>query len=379
MNTRRLLVISHAAVTPVNLAPYACLCHAGWDVSVVVPARWRSEWGGPARRPSGDGFPGTLLPLPTSLSGNIPLHHYAAAALGRLLDRIRPGVLYIEEEPYAWVTHQAARLAWARGIPFAVYAAQNLAKTYPRPVAQRESWVLTHAAACVAITADVAGVLRHKGRTGPVFEVPLWVAPHAALPPASPGDGGPLRVGYAGRLVPEKGVDILVAGFAASGLDAVLEIAGSGPLLPALRRLAARWRATGGPRLALVGALPHTGVQRFCAGLDVLVLPSRDTPRWSEQFGRVIVEAGHVGVPTIGARAGWIPRLVAELDGDCFEQGDVPGLADALRRMRAARSAPDWDARRAARARAARRYRVERVAAELAGVLDAVVGGAAGA
>ena len=94
---RRLLVVSHAAVTPLNLSPYAHLSAAGWNVSVVIPARWRSEWGGPARVPVVDGFPGTILPLPTRLSGNIPLHHYPTAALVRTVDRVRPSVMYIEE------------------------------------------------------------------------------------------------------------------------------------------------------------------------------------------------------------------------------------------------------------------------------------------
>ena len=373
---RRLLVVSHAAVTPLNLSPYAHLSAAGWNVSVVIPARWRSEWGGPARVPVVDGFPGTILPLPTRLSGNIPLHHYPTAALVRTVDRVRPSVMYIEEEPYAWSAFQAARLAQARGIPFAVYSAQNLVKSYPPPFAARESWVLAHAADVVAITADVAEALRRKGRSGPVHQVPLWLAPGALGPEEPPAGAGhdPFTVGYAGRLVREKGIDVLLGGFAASGLeDALLLVAGSGPLLPAVRATAARWAAADGPRLRVLGALAHGDVARFLAGLDVLVLPSRDTAAWSEQFGRVIVEAAAQGVPAIGSRAGWIPRLLAELGGTCIEQGDVPDLAAALRRCRQEWRTPEWRRQAVARRRAAGRYHARTVAAELSAVLEAAL------
>jgi L-malate glycosyltransferase len=73
------------------------------------------------------------------------------------------------------------------------------------------------------------------------------------------------------------------------------------------------------------------------AQLDVLVLPSRTTPTWKEQFGRVIVEALWCNVPVVGSDSGEIPHVI-ELTGGglIFREGDPEMLAERLRTLRAA-------------------------------------------
>ena len=41
---RRLLVISHPAVVSVNQEVYRELLRRGWDVTIVLPSRWRNEY-----------------------------------------------------------------------------------------------------------------------------------------------------------------------------------------------------------------------------------------------------------------------------------------------------------------------------------------------
>jgi glycosyltransferase involved in cell wall biosynthesis len=72
------------------------------------------------------------------------------------------------------------------------------------------------------------------------------------------------------------------------------------------------------------------------AQLDVLALPSRTTPTWKEQFGRVVVEALWCGVPVVGSDSGEIPWLI-ELTGGglTFPEGNPAQLAARLRELRA--------------------------------------------
>lgn len=51
----------------------------------------------------------------------------------------------------------------------------------------------------------------------------------------------------------------------------------------------------------------------FFASIDVLVLPSRTTATWKEQFGRVLVEAMACQTPVIGSDSGEIPMSSAKL------------------------------------------------------------------
>ena len=68
--------------------------------------------------------------------------------------------------------------------------------------------------------------------------------------------------------------------------------------------------------------------------LDVLVLPSRTTPSWKEQFGRVLIEANACGTPVIGSSSGAIPEVVGGA-GIVVPERNAKALADALRDMEA--------------------------------------------
>jgi len=79
---------------------------------------------------------------------------------------------------------------------------------------------------------------------------------------------------------------------------------------------------------------PHERVADAYGRMDVLVLPSRRTSKWEEQFGRALVEALQCGVPVIGARTGEIPLVVDTTGGGwTFEEGDVRALASLLDRV----------------------------------------------
>jgi len=65
------------------------------------------------------------------------------------------------------------------------------------------------------------------------------------------------------------------------------------------------------------------------AALDINLLISAD-----EGFGRVAIEAGALGVPTIGTRVGGIPEVVADGEtGLLVDVADAQGLAEAIERL----------------------------------------------
>jgi len=72
-------------------------------------------------------------------------------------------------------------------------------------------------------------------------------------------------------------------------------------------------------------------IEPVCAALDVNLLISSD-----EGFGRVAIEAGAVGVPTIGTRIGGIPEVIVEGEtGLLVGVSDAEGLAAAIERLAA--------------------------------------------
>jgi glycosyltransferase involved in cell wall biosynthesis len=67
----------------------------------------------------------------------------------------------------------------------------------------------------------------------------------------------------------------------------------------------------------------------YLSCLDVLVLPSKTTPHWKEQFGRILTEAMACEVAVIGSRSGEIPQTIGDA-GLTFREGDSQELFEKI-------------------------------------------------
>src|ERR1700730_2158902 len=110
-SSRNVLIISHPCITPINQSLFAHVeAETGWNITIVLPMRWRNEYGrrlSPARWPQ---FHGRLWPVPVALAGSIPLHFYWTR-LDQIFERERPSAIYVHNEPYALATYQAFRFS----------------------------------------------------------------------------------------------------------------------------------------------------------------------------------------------------------------------------------------------------------------------------
>jgi glycosyltransferase involved in cell wall biosynthesis len=335
----RLLVVNPFALTPDRQDFYARVAErSGWDVHLAVPSSWRNDYGRLVHFEAMPQFPGRVTTMRTLLRGNIPLHVYAAH-LRTLITEARPDVLYVYHEPYATATLQVMLAnAIGPGVPIGFYSSQNIEKRYPPPFAQAERFVFRTADFAVAVSNSVASVLRNKGYTGPLHVIPFGVDTEVFTPGsrrARTGDG-PMAIGYAGRLVAEKGVDVILRAVAdLPRNDVSLTIVGDGPERPALEQLA---RDLGIDGVTWLGYLPHSDIPDFYRGLDVLVVPSRTTRRWKEQFGRVVIEAGACGTLVLTSDSGELPFVVEAAEaGETFREDDHQELAALLSKRVSAR------------------------------------------
>ena len=136
------------------------------------------------------------------------------------------------------------------------------------------------------------------------------------LPPA----GGPLRIGYFGRLIPDKGAHLLVEAVRSLPPGAwTLDIAGTGDesYLALLRETAPEG----------VRFLGWTRADDVFPTLDIAVVPSI----WPDPQPRVTFEAFMHGVPVVGSDAGGIPEEIDEgVTGWLFRAGSAADLARVL-------------------------------------------------
>jgi glycosyltransferase involved in cell wall biosynthesis len=194
-----------------------------------------------------------------------------------------------------------------------------------------ERYNLRHADHGIAGSAGAAAIWRAKGYAGPLSVIPQFgVDPDVFVPRVGErGAAGDFVVGYAGRLVPEKGVDSLLE--AVAGMDAArLTVMGAGSERGRLDELARRLELAG--RVSFTEPVPSLRMPAFYRQLDAFVLPSRSRPNWIEQFGRVLIEAMACGVPVVGSDCGEIPNVIGDA-GLVFPEGDAAALRECLARL----------------------------------------------
>jgi 2-deoxystreptamine N-acetyl-D-glucosaminyltransferase/2-deoxystreptamine glucosyltransferase len=235
-----------------------------------------------------------------------------------------------------------------------------------------ERGTLRRADAVVVLTGRTAAALRDDGVPADrLSTVPSGFDPALFAVPAAdvlPGVARP-RIGYVGRLAPQKRADTLVRAFGRMRERASLVVVGDGPDRALVERLAAESPAA--DRITLAGFVEHARVPAVLASLDVLVLPSA-----YEEMGSVLTEAMAAGLPVVASDVGGIPEVVRHgVSGLLVPPGDVGALAAALDRV----TADDvLRARLAAGARArSAEYGWPALSARVAAVYDRVLGTAA--
>jgi glycosyltransferase involved in cell wall biosynthesis len=325
---RRLLVISHPAVLPANQVLYDELAKRGWELHLIVPGHWRHEYA--AKR-----FPSTFLPrlAPTARGVRVafegaPQRHVYLARPSAHLDRIAPDLVFLEQEPFALVTGQWMLALSRRRIPFVLQQDENLERELPA-IARLIRRSSLRRAAAVAARSPRAAELVHMTNAA----LPAPVVPHSIMDwgrdhSGRPGGSGTQRltVGFAGRLIESKGIADLLAATARMEHPAELVFFGSGPLRE-------QCLAADSPErpVSVITDVTHDRMHDAYAQMDVLVLPSRTTPTWAEQFGRVLVEALSCGRPVIGSGSGEIPWVIETTGGGrVFREGDVDHLTQIL-------------------------------------------------
>lgn len=278
----------------------------------------------------------------------------------------RPQIIHAEEEPDSLAALQTLlyRRLFAPKAKLILHTWQNLDRPLSPPVKAVLRVTLAGADAIFCANQAAVELLRHRGYTRPTPVIPAVGVDTEQFCPRLPKAGGTFRVGYIGRLVPEKGIDTLLQAAALladqkEAPDCQVVIVGGGPEEASLRQRvqAAALHAS----VEFIPPVPTAQIAGLLGELDALVLPSRSTAVWKEQLGRVLLEAMAVGVPVIGSDSGAIPEVIGDA-GLIFPEGDAPALAARLKQLRADVSLGDELTRRG-QARAKTLYSQEELAA----------------
>jgi glycosyltransferase involved in cell wall biosynthesis len=338
---RRLLTIGHSYAVRVNrrLAhEFSRIGKDDWEVTAVAPRHFRGSRDLRAvTLHVADDEPCRVDGVRAYLTGRPHVFWYGSALRQHLARAWQ--VVHCWEEPYILAGWQIAR--WTPPQTRLVIATfQNWSKCYPPPFNWMERSVLRRSAGWVPFgkTVEMALIDRPGYRERPHRTIPMGVDCQLFQPNQSDKlavrqelgwrPDGPPVVGFLGRFITEKGLPLLMR-----VLDRVPSawralFVGAGPLESELRK----WAALHGDCVRICNGAGHDDVPRYLNAMDLLCAPSQTTPRWREQFGRMLIEAFACGVPVIGSDSGEIPYVI-ENAGEIVPEADEAAWDAVLGRL----------------------------------------------
>ena len=263
----------------------------------------------------------------------------------RIIGDIRaygPDIIVVDAEPFSLLSFEVAfiRRWFLPNTCLVVHSSQNLYKHYPFPFSATEAFVMCQATALFARSEVIKQVLLLKKCSRPIYVVPHGVdsahfSPGAKDLSAEEPVEKPLRIGYVGSLIEQKGLTILLEAVSGMNRKFELTICGDGP-----QRATLETQAGCSPvatRIRFCSSVPNRQLPEVLRQFDVLVLPSVTMPNGKEQFGRIIIEAMACGVPVLGSTCGSIPEVIGD-GGMVFQEGDAAQLQACLEKLASDRS-----------------------------------------
>ena len=257
------------------------------------------------------------------------------AGVLRSLARFRPEVVIVGgwNQPAFW---QALAYARARRLPLVVWVESTARDERPgRGLLERAKRALVESAEAFLVPGRASAEYMHELGVGPDRIVRAPNAVDASIFQDRVDELRKARaelrarlgiervtILYAGRLDPEKGVDLLLD--AMRDVDADLVLAGG------VGSQAAGLRAGAPANARFLERLDRDALPEWYAAADIFVLPSR-----SDQWGMVLNEAAAAGLPIVATEAAGASHDLIEdgVSGFRVPTGDREALAGALNRL----------------------------------------------
>ncbi|MCX7883183.1 MAG: glycosyltransferase family 4 protein [Brevinematales bacterium] len=342
----RILYIWHAAVEKEYRKLVWKMAEKGHEVHLVTAHRWtESSRDQRFQRLPEDRYI-TTYPLLVMFRNHIRSFFFVnILRMAKILLGVKPEVVYLKEEPYsfaAWQWVWMVRVFSPRSV-IVVESDENLEGKHPFLYRWIERYVLSRIHGMASVPTAGLDLYKRKGFVGKQFKTSYFVNTEIFFPlsrkeaktvfPEIREES--FAVGYVGRITPEKGLDTVIEALGIlkkKGLFCNLYLLGKvaqgyrEELVQLLQREGVE------DRVYFLEARPMEKLVFFYNAIDVLVLPSKSTSWWIEQFGRVIVEAQACGTPVVGSSSGEIPIVIGD-ERMVFPEGDSQQLADILERF----------------------------------------------
>jgi glycosyltransferase involved in cell wall biosynthesis len=254
---------------------------------------------------------------------------------------IDPDVVLTHGEPWHLNTLYTEIVCEVVGVPHAIFSWENLDRM-PRMNSQQflERRLLPQIDGMIAGSSAAADRLQSVGYSGPMETAPESGVDTERFTGDRTVNGLRNRFGlssdatvvlYAGRLVKEKGIELIIESVPEVTTEcpnAHILIVGDGDRADYLAELITTLGVSDTVTL-ITDQQPYNEMPAIHSLASVFVYPSRTTETWAEQFGFAVVEAMSCGVPVVTTECGALPYVVSDSGIVCPED-DAEAVRDGI-------------------------------------------------
>lgn len=297
------------------------------DTLIVTPLRWKNilikNFDASSNKKEKN-----ICYLDVYKQGN--LKQYIYKNLITVLKKFMPDIIHIDEEPWFRSAFQVVLYSKIFLNPkpkIVIFSWENIERRLKIHYRLIEKFNIKNSSAIITGNKEAKErILRRK----PIC--PVYVSPNLGVnlddynfkkTPSSK-----IRIGYIGRLVPEKGILLLLNAFKKLPFkNKHLSITGDGPLRDEIKKFITQHNLNN--LVKLNPPVPHNRVPILFKELDIFVLASFSTKQWKEQFGHTLIEAMAGKTAVIGSNSGAIPEVIHNA-GLIFREKDEKDLYSKL-------------------------------------------------
>jgi colanic acid/amylovoran biosynthesis glycosyltransferase len=323
----------------------AALEQLGWEGWVVTMGRENGERFPfpPAERVRVARRPSLAVRVAGRALGR-PARERRARWLAPEVARVAPSLVHAH---FGWTAVEALPVTRSLGLPLLVsfYGTDVTAYARQNPGRREYRQLFSGVRHVTVPTRFLENRLRRLGYSGYAEVIPSGVRPREIPFRVHSPDEPETRLLFVGRLVPVKGLDVLLHALAqaSSARPVRLDVVGDGPERKANEDLAASLGL--GRAVRFAGERSHSEVLALMRDAHLLVVPSRSTDDGqAEALGMVSVEAQAIGTPVVVTRSGGLPETIPPAyRHELVPEADPAALASRLLAVLADRAG--WEER----------------------------------
>jgi len=287
-----IVILGHPLSAEENRLPFLGL--PSMNISFIVPRTWKARSLNTQYNNSQEAGD-TINICDVYLSGYNSF--YTFKNLSQLLNQLKPSLIYCWEEPWCLSAFQTA--LWVKKNPTRMifYSAENKRKRLPFPFHLIQNFVYQYSYGAIVVTDTALSRLVKSGYSKPINVIPLWIR---KLPLHQYQTNNKTLL-YIGRLIPLKGVDLLIKALVVLK-EHSLKVIGDGPETTKLKILAQNEKVH--DRIEFLGKVENSELFQFTKNIGLAVFPTNENEKQAEQFGKAALECISMGIPVLTSNTG---------------------------------------------------------------------------